>query len=205
MDGTLFDTEFIFQRIWNEIAGEMGLVLPDSFKYEICGTNGAVMNGVIEKYYHVSDGQVIQNECRRRVDKIFARYVPEKPGCREILHFFREHGYKIAMGSSSRITRIEGNLHQTGLRDAFDAIAGGDEVEHGKPDVFLLAASRLGVDSRDCYVFEDSPNGVRAGVKAGMRTIMVPDLMPVTDDLIPIAYGIFKNLSEAQEFLEKEI
>lgn len=38
-----------------------------------------------------------------------------------------------------------------------------------------------------------------------MRTIMVPDLMPVTDDLIPIAYGIFKNLSEAQEFLEKEI
>ena len=79
MDGTLFDTEFIFQRIWNEIAGEMGLVLPDSFKYEICGTNGAVMNGVIEKYYHVSDGQVIQNECRRRVDKIFARYVPEKP------------------------------------------------------------------------------------------------------------------------------
>lgn len=207
MDGTLFDTEFIFQRIWNEIAGEMGLVLPDSFKYEICGTNGAVMNGVIEKYYHVSDGQVIQNECRRRVDKIFARYVPEKPGCREILHFFREHGYEIAMGSSSRITRIEGNLHQTGLRDAFDAIAGGDEVEHGKPepDVFLLAASRLGVDPRDCYVFEDSPNGVRAGVKAGMRTIMVPDLMPVTDDLIPIAYGIFKNLSEAQEFLEKEI
>ena len=73
MDGTLFDTEFIFQRILNKIAGEMGLVLPDSFKYEICGTNGAVMNGVIEKYYHVSDGQVIQNECRRRVDKIFAR------------------------------------------------------------------------------------------------------------------------------------
>lgn len=212
MDGTLFDTEFIFQRIWNEIAGEMGLVLPDSFKYEICGTNGAVMNGavmngVIEKYYHVPDGQVIQNECRRRVDKIFAQYVPEKPGCREILHFFRKHGYKIAMGSSSRITRIEGNLHQTGLRDAFDAIAGGDEVEHGKPepDVFLLAASRLGVDPGDCYVFEDSPNGVRAGVKAGMRTIMVPDLMPVTDDLRDIAYGIFKSLSEAQEFLEKEI
>ena len=207
MDGTLFDTEFIFQRIWNEIAGEMGLVLPDSFKYEICGTNGAVMNGVIEKYYHVPDGQVIQNECRRRVDKIFAQYVPEKLGCREILRFFREHGYKIAMGSSSRITRIEGNLHQTGLRDAFDAIAGGDEVEHGKPepDVFLLAASRLSVDPKDCYVFEDSPNGVRAGVKAGMRTIMVPDLMPVTDDLRDIAYGIFKSLSEAQKFLEKEI
>lgn len=133
MDGTLFDTEFIFQRIWNEIAGEMGLVLPDSFKYEICGTNGAVMNGVIEKYYHVSDGQVIQNECRRRVDKIFARYVPEKPGCREILHFFREHGYKIAMGSSSRITRIEGNLHQTGLRDAFDAIAGAMKSSMASP------------------------------------------------------------------------
>ena len=98
-------------------------------------------------------------------------------------------------------------LLATGVSAALDSAVGlAPKLEApDEPDVFLLAASRLGVDPRDCYVFEDSPNGVRAGVKAGMRTIMVPDLMPVTDDLIPIAYGIFMNLSEAQDFLEKEI
>ena len=47
MDGTLFDTEAVFQKYWNAIAKERGIVLPDAFKYEICGTSGEVMNRII--------------------------------------------------------------------------------------------------------------------------------------------------------------
>lgn len=53
MDGTLFDTEAVFQKYWNAIAKERGIVLPDAFKYEICGTSGEVMNRIIEKQYRV--------------------------------------------------------------------------------------------------------------------------------------------------------
>lgn len=57
MDGTLFDTEAVFQKYWNAIAKERGIVLPDAFKYEICGTSGEVMNRIIEKQYRVKDAR----------------------------------------------------------------------------------------------------------------------------------------------------
>ena len=71
MDGTLFDTEAVFQKHWNAIAKERGIVLPDAFKYEICGTSGEVMNRIIEKYYWVKDGTEIQRECKQRVARSF--------------------------------------------------------------------------------------------------------------------------------------
>lgn len=88
MDGTLFDTESVFQKYWNAIAKERGIVLPDAFKYEICGTSGEVMNRIIEKQYRVKDGTEIQRECKRRVAKELSRGVPLKPGCRRSLHRF---------------------------------------------------------------------------------------------------------------------
>ena len=69
MDGTLFDTEAVFQKYWNAIAKERGIVLPDAFKYEICGTSGEVMNRIIEKQYRVKDGTEIQRECKRRASE----------------------------------------------------------------------------------------------------------------------------------------
>lgn len=92
MDGTLFDTEAVFQKYWNAIAKERGIVLPDAFKYEICGTSGEVMNRIIEKHYRVKDGTEIQRECKQRVSEELARGVPLKPGCREILASLHARG-----------------------------------------------------------------------------------------------------------------
>lgn len=88
MDGTLFDTEAVFQKYWNAIAKERGIVLPDAFKYEICGTSGEVMNRIIEKQYRVKDGTEIQRECKRRVAKELSRGVPLKPAAGRSLHRF---------------------------------------------------------------------------------------------------------------------
>jgi HAD superfamily hydrolase (TIGR01509 family) len=81
----------------------------------------------------------------------------------------------VAVASSSRRDRLERTLGRAGLLDAFDVVVAGDEVEHGKPapDMFLLAAERLGVAPEACIVIEDSPPGVQAGVAAGMHTIGV--------------------------------
>ena len=205
MDGTLFDTESVFQEEWNRIAKERGLSLPESFKYEICGTSGDPMNRIIEKYYHVDDGTEIQNLCKDRVFRHLLENVPEKPGCREILSFFRERGYTISIGSSSPMGQILANLAVTGLSSCFDALASGEEVDHGKPapDIFLLAARKMGIPPSRCYVFEDSPNGIRAAFAAGMKPVMVPDLMPVTEEMREKCFAIFPSLTEAKEFFEK--
>lgn len=176
MDGTLFDTEAVFQKYWNAIAKERGIVLPDAFKYEICGTSGEVINRIIEKQYRVKDGTEIQRECKRRVAEELSRGVPLKPGCREIL----------------------ASLHARGIPMAI-----GDEVLHRKPapDIFLLAAKRLGVPPADCCVFEDSPNGIRAAHAAGMKPILIPDLMPVTEEIASLTVGVYKVLTDALEEL----
>lgn len=91
------------------------------------------------------------------------------------LRSLRARGVPVAVASSSPRERLHRTLGRAGLLDAFDVVVSGDEVEHGKPapDMFLLAASRLGVEPSACVVIEDSPPGVQAGLAAGMFTLAV--------------------------------
>lgn len=200
MDGTLFDTETLFQNEWNHIASEMGVTLPANFKYEICGTSGEPMDRILEKYYHVDKGTPIQKLCKARVIELLKKEVPLKPGVESILSFFQEKNLPMAIGSSSPLPLILQNLEVTGLTPYFQALASGDEVERGKPspDIFLLAAEKLGVPPSECLVFEDSPNGIRAASNAGMIPILVPDIMPITDEIRKQCAHIFKTLAEAE-------
>ena len=81
----------------------------------------------------------------------------------------------VGVASSSPRERLHRTLRRAGLLDAFDVVVAGDEVTNGKPapDMFLLAAERLGVAPEQCIVIEDSPPGVQAGLAAGMHTIGV--------------------------------
>lgn len=200
MDGTLFDTETIFQIEWNRIASEMGLTLPDSFRYEICGTSGKPMDRIIEKYYHVSKGTPIQLTVKKRVIEILKRKVPLKLGAQSILDFFQSLPVPMAIGSSSPLSLIESNLEVTGFSPYFRALASGDEVEKGKPapDIFLLAARKLKVPPETCLVFEDSPNGIRAAHAAGMIPILIPDTIPITEDIRKLSAHQFNNFAEAE-------
>lgn len=196
MDGVLFDTERIFQKTWHELAAEYGVVLPDEFAREITGSSGTHMCRIIEKHYKVSDGMVVIEECRKRIRESLKKEVPKKPGVVELLSHFRSQGMKIAVASSSTMEQIESNLKIAGIRQYFDAVTSGKEVKYGKPapDIFLLAAQRIGCAPEECYVFEDSENGIRAGVVAGCRTIMVPDLLEPTEEIRNICYGVYENL-----------
>jgi HAD superfamily hydrolase (TIGR01509 family) len=205
MDGLMFDTETIWQKCWTEIADEMNLELDPMFRKEICGTSGRLMNSVIEKYYHVEDGNPIAKDCKQRVQNYLMSDVPEKPGVHEILAFLKENGVKIAVASSSTRGQIRRNLAKTDTEKYIDAVCSGTEVEHGKPapDLFLLAADLIGIPAEECYVFEDAYNGVRAGAASGAATIMIPDTQEPTDEMRSIAAGVYSSLTEAMEAIRK--
>ena len=205
MDGLMFDTEAIWQKNWNLIADEMGVILDPEFKFNICGTSGALMNSVIEKFYHVEDGGPIAKDCAARVHHDLESFVPEKPGVHEILAFFKENGYKIAVASSSTPEQIRNNLRMTGTESYIDALVSGTTVAHGKPapDIFLKAAEELQLDPAECYVFEDAFNGVRAGYSAGCRTIMIPDMSQPDDEMKEKAAGIYQDLLQAMEAISE--
>ena len=201
MDGLMFDTESMYQKVWREMAEEQGIHLPIEFTKEICGTNGDLLNSIVVKYYHTDNPQALFQRCFSEVAEQLKQDVPVKPGLFEILSFFNDSGVKLAVASSSKPEMIRSNLRVSKTNHFFDAVVSGAELEHGKPepDIFLLAAEQIGIDPKDCYVFEDSINGVLAGLAAGCTTIMVPDYIEPNDRIRNSDAHICVSLSEAMD------
>lgn len=200
MDGLLFDTERLYQQAWEEIAGERGVKLDSSFLREVAGTTGEHTCRIIEQYYHVPNGNGIREECMRKVKGKLSEAVPMKKGVPGILRFFREKGIRTAVASSNAAEQIESNLERAGIREYFSVIVSGMEVKHGKPapDIFLMAAERIGCEPGECFVFEDSENGIRAGHAAGCITVMVPDLVEASAGILSCCNMVCSDLTEAE-------
>ena len=86
----------------------------------------------------------------------------------------------------------------------FDTIVTGDMIEHGKPapDIYLLAAQRLGVDSAECIGVEDSMSGVRSIHAAGMRAVMIPDMIQPTPEVEALVWKKLTEISQLIPLLE---
>ncbi|MGM9616201.1 HAD family hydrolase [Butyricicoccus sp.] len=205
MDGTLLDTERLYRETWEELAVEYGREPDPQFPRAVAGTSGDHMLDIIEQYYPGLDTQAFRQDCLDRVKEKVAQQVPPKPGMEQLLSYLHQKGVKLAVASSNSVEQIEKNLCLCGALPYFDAIAGGDEVIYGKPapDIFLLAAERLGIPPRNCYVFEDGINGVRAGVGAGCTTVMIPDGNLPTEEMYRICAGVYDTLLDVRAALEQ--
>ena len=199
MDGLLFDTERMYRDSWKQSAQQFGLVHNPDFPRAVCGSSGAHMREIILQYYPQVDAKAFADDCILRVERELETHVPEKTGVRDILQYFKQHGVRVAVASSSKRATVLHNLKQADILSYFDAVVSGDQVTHGKPapDIVLLAAQQIGCEPENCYVFEDGTNGVRAGAAAGCTTIMIPDLTPPNEQLEQLCAGIYPSLSDA--------
>jgi beta-phosphoglucomutase-like phosphatase (HAD superfamily) len=120
----------------------------------------------------------LERDTERILDGVIARApsIPLKPGARELLDWAARRRLPMAVASSSRHRLIEAVLGAKGLRAYFHTVVSGQDVARGKPapDIFLLAASRLGVPPSECVVLEDAVAGATGAVAAGARVVVVP-------------------------------
>jgi beta-phosphoglucomutase-like phosphatase (HAD superfamily) len=109
--------------------------------------------------------------------------------------------------TSTRRPRALQKLESTGLLPHFDDVIAGNEVQHAKPapDIYLLAAQRLGVAPSHCIVLEDSVPGVRAALAAGMTPIQVPDLVLPDDTVRALGHRIVDSLTHARALIEQAL
>ena len=129
--------------------------------------------------------------------------LPMKKGVAELLGFLKKNGKKIALASSTRRQTVENQLREAEIYDYFDGIVCGDMVTKSKPnpDIYLKACELMKVDPKECYAVEDSYNGIRAAHAAGMKAIMVPDLLEPTPEILELTDQKFNSLMELQKFL----
>lgn len=207
MDGLMFDTERLYQESWMALAAEFGQVPDPAFPTAVAGTAGEGMRKVIRSYYPAVDPEAFISACFQRVRDITKTHLPEKPGLRTLLDLLRAKGVRMAVASSSEEDIIRRNLTTAGVTDYFDVVVSSTDpaVKDGKPapDVFLYAAARLGVDPRDCWVLEDSLNGIRAAHAAGAAALMVPDTMEPTPEIRQIC-RVFPDLNAVAAALEAD-
>ncbi len=205
MDGLMFDTERIWDQFWSPCCRKMGLPDPPPEFY----SNGRGLAGehqvqYIASYYGDKAEELLHAVWAYGGEQI-KKGVPCKPGLKELLAYLEELGMPRIVASSSPRTMIELNLQTTGTARYFHDIVCGNEVKLCKPapDIFLEAARRIKVDIHDCMVLEDSHNGIRAGHASGAETVMVPDLLPVTDEMRSLYDDCCKDLFEVKAKMEQ--
>lgn len=207
MDGLMVDTESLSTEAFINSAKAQGYNMTKEETLKVLGfTKASIYQFWIDYFQGTKvDGKKLVDDHYEYIENVLYTVGPEKmPYVEELLKYLKENHYKIAVASSSDTADIKNNLEKTKLEKYIDEIASGAEVENGKPapDVFLLAAKRLGVDAKDCLILEDSKAGVKAGKASGAKVFMVPDMFTVDKECEDTADGILKNLGEVIEILE---
>ena len=204
MDGTLFDSEKIYQTAWLETVEFYGKGKGAELVKAVAGSSEENCKKAIHEFYPDIDAEEFFMRTIKRAVEIFEQGVDMMPGVVEILKFFKENGVKSAIASSSSHEAINRNIERADIKKYFDAIISGDDVQNGKPapDIFLKAAKELNLDAEDCYVFEDSYNGIRGAYAAGCTPIMIPDTMQPNDEMKKICAGIYSSLTEAMNTIK---
>ncbi len=204
MDGTLFDSERIYKNAWLETVEYFGKDRGAELTKEVSGASEANCRKIIKNFYPDVDVDKFFDHVIETAEKIFEKGVDLMPGVVEILKFFEENGVKMAIASSSSHAVINRNIERADIKKYFTAIISGDDVRNGKPapDIFLLAAEKINVPAVDCYVFEDSYNGIRGAYAAGCAAIMIPDTIQPNDEMKKICAAIYPNLMDAMNAIE---
>ena len=175
LDGVLVSTDEYHYQAWKKIAGEEGIYFDRVINNRLRGVSRMESLEIIleraAKKYTPAEKEALAQRKNDYYKELLGNLTAADTlhGVRETLLDLRQKNVHIAVGSSSKNTmRI---LKQVGLENAFDAIADGTEITHSKPDpeVFLLAAQKLGAKPGNCLVVEDALAGVMAGVNAGMQ------------------------------------
>ena len=201
MDGVLFDTERLCQTCWLKLAEEDDI--PNMLEvYALCiGVNAQTTERIVYENY---GKDFPYEEYCRRTSAMYNQYieengVPVKNGVRETLAALSAAGLKIAVASSTRREKVLRHLENAGIAQYFEAVIGGDTVTHSKPhpEIFLTACEALGVAPERAIAVEDSHNGIRAAHAAGMAPVMVPDLLPVTEEMRKLSAYVAEDMNDA--------
>jgi HAD superfamily hydrolase (TIGR01509 family) len=185
MDGTLVDTERVYVESLTAVLTGLGYPDVDAVCSAMVGRPGPECQRLLIAHY--GDGLPLarinagfSEKCRA----ILQDGLPLKRGVNELLDALAEAGWPVAVVTSSTQKTAEQHLTLGGIRGRFDRIVTRDEVAHSKPapDLYLLAARRLGVAPGSCVAVEDSGIGIAAAFAAGTIPIMVPDLLQPSDE-----------------------
>ena len=207
MDGLMFDTEKLVYQAWQRVMDSNGY----DYDFEIYKKTVGRRTAETRKFYEELYGGEFDYQRLRSEANVFLRDdietngVPLKKGLVNILEYLKNHNMKIALATSTSSTTAMGLLEKANVKQYFDRFVCGNMVKNGKPhpEVFLTAAKELCLKPESCIALEDSINGIKSAYNAGMKPLMVPDLLEPTEEIKPMLFALCKDLDEAIEYFKQ--
>ena len=203
MDGLLFDSEALYRDAIIAAAGELGHGFTVADFLTLVGRPWSANRVALQEHIGPSgDVDAFRAAWIGHYERTKNR-LALKAGAVEMLDRLDELRLPRAICTSSSREDVRHNVELHALGDRFDAVIAAGDYDRGKPspDPFLRAAGVLGVAPGECLALEDSHDGVRAAAAAGMRTIMVPDLLPATDEIRRLCELVAADLHEVRALL----
>lgn len=198
MDGLLLDSEQIAYDIGRQVSLDLGIPWTREIALQMVGLNAReheiLLKGAFGQDYPL---EAHRAEFGRRYEAVIAAGgIPLKPGVHALFDALDAAGLPRGVATSTRRSRALPKLESVGLLVRITTVVAGDEVPRGKPapDIYLAAAARLAVRPEACLALEDSNAGVRAALAAGMRVVMIPDLLAPADDIRAAAIPVVPSL-----------
>lgn len=198
LDGVLVSTDELHFQAWKQLADAEGIPFDRAINHRLRGVSRMESLEIIleraARTYTPEQKAALADAKNARYRELLSTLTPADalPGAAAITAALKERGVKIAVGSSSRNTSLI--LERLGWSDRFDAVVDGNDIQHSKPapEVFVLAAKRLGVPPGRCLVVEDAVAGVEAARRAGMAVfgIGTPEHLPGVKRLAPNLAGV---------------
>jgi HAD superfamily hydrolase (TIGR01509 family) len=208
MDGTMFDTEALALEAWERASQELCCKSAKGMIAKSMGLRPVQM----KKLFLDTLGEdfpydaFIQFGKDYSADYIEKHGIPIKPGLYELLNYLKDNGYKIGVATSTAYDSAMKHFERAEVTRYFDKIICGDMLEKSKPapDIYLKAAEALEVAPPDCLALEDSPNGVTSAYRAGMKTVMIPDLIIPDQELRKMLFACVPSLNEVITLLKEQ-
>lgn len=205
MDGTLIDSEALIMKAWQILAAQDGIADIEETLIRCIGVTSAETEAI---FYQVYGNDFPYQKYRTQGSKLYRAEIeknglPVKPGVYELFDFLKKNDFRIGLASSTREQIVRSEMESIGLLDFFEVIVCGDMVTHSKPhpEIYLKSCELLNVPPCDCYAVEDSPNGIRSAYRAGMKPLMVPDLVAPDEEIRKLLFKECKDLLEVRDFL----
>jgi HAD superfamily hydrolase (TIGR01509 family) len=199
LDGVLIDSEQVWNAAREALVRERGGTWHERATADMMGMSSKEWS----QYMHDRLGvpmtpDEINDEVVQRVASIYEQGLPLLPHAVETVRELAAR-WPLGLASSSNRPLIDLVLERSGLASCFTVVVSSEEVERGKPaaDVYLAVARAIDVDPKDSVAIEDSTNGIKSAVAAGMRTIAVPNPhFPPADDVLAMAVTVVPSLAE---------
>ena len=206
MDGLMIDSERVTFEGYQHIMSKMGKTITEDFYITVLGKP---IKGIFQRFYDVYGNDfpiesVITDVHRYMAERFETEGVPLKTGLVELLKYCREKGYRTIVATSSNRNRVDKILKSADIEQYFDDSICGDEVTKGKPDpeVFLKSCMKLGVNTDEAVVLEDSEAGIQASYAAGIKVICVPDMKQPEPEYAQKTFMIVTDLNKVKYWLE---